>query len=73
MICSLCQQDNDAGIDLCSRCGVRMDRRMPPQLVLVSLFTREIVWGITVGSLVVPLMLLAVGFWGAWVIWEIVG
>jgi hypothetical protein len=50
-----------------------MDRRMPPQLVLVSLFTREIVWGITVGSLVLPLMLLAVGFWGAWVIWDIFG
>ena len=64
MICSVCQQDNDAGTFLCSRCGVRLDRRMPPQLVLESFFTREIVWGITVGNLILPLMVLAGGFWG---------
>ena len=73
MICSVCQQDNDALTFLCSRCGVRMDRRVPPQLVLESLFTREIFWGITVGSLVLPLMLLAGGLWGAWIIWDIFG
>jgi len=73
MICSVCQQDNDALTFLCSRCGVRMDRRVPPQLVLESLFTREIIWGITVGSLVLPLMLLAGGLWGAWIIWDIFG
>jgi len=50
-----------------------MDRRVPPQLVLESLFTREIFWGITVGSLVLPLMLLAGGLWGAWIIWDIFG
>ncbi len=73
MICSVCQQDNDAGTFLCSRCGVRMDRRVPPQLVFESFFTREIIWGITVGSLILPLMLLAGGSWGAWVIWEVLG
>lgn len=73
MICSVCQQDNDAGTFLCSRCGVRLDRRMPPQLVLESFFTREIVWGITVGSLILPLMVLAGGFWGALVIWDFFG
>ena len=73
MICSVCQQDNDAGTFLCSRCGVRLDRRMPPQLVLEPFFTREIVWGITVGSLILPLMVLAGGFWGALVIWDFFG
>ena len=73
MICSVCQQDNDALTHLCSRCGVRMDRRVPPQLVLESLFTRKIFCGITVGSLVLPLMLLAAGLWGAWIIWDIFG
>ena len=47
-----------------------MDRRVPPQLVMELLFTREIVWGITLGGLVLPFMLLAGGFWGAWVIWD---
>jgi hypothetical protein len=46
---------------------------MPPQLVLESFFTREIVWGITVGSLILPLMVLAGGFWGALVIWDFFG
>ena len=73
MICSVCQQDNDAGTFLCSRCGVRLDRRMPPQLVLESFFTREIVWGITVGNLILPLMVLAGGVWGAFVIWDFFG
>ena len=63
MICSVCQQDNDALTHLCSRCGVRMDRRVPPQLVLESLFTRERIWGITVVSLFFPLMLRAGGVW----------
>ena len=73
MICSVCQQDNDAGTFLCGRCGARLDRRMPPQLVLEPFFTREIVWGITVGSLILPLMVLAGGFWGALVIWDFFG
>ena len=73
MICSVCQQDNDAGTFLCSRCGVRLDRRMPPQLVLESFFTRGLVWGITVGSLILPLMVLGGGLWGALVIWDFFG
>lgn len=73
MICSACKLDNEAMSQLCSRCGARMERRMPPQLVLESLFTREIFWGITVGSLILPMMVLVGGVWGALVIWDNVG
>ena len=73
MICSACQQDNEPGTQLCIRCGVHMDRNLPPQLVLESLFTNEFIWGINVGGLAVPLVLLASGVLGAWLIWDRVG
>ena len=73
MICSACQQDNEPGTQLCIRCGVHMDRNLPPQLVLESLFTNEFICGINVGGLAVPLVLLASGVLGAWLIWERVG
>ena len=73
MICSACQQDNEPGTQLCIRCGVHMDRNLPPQLVLESLFTNEFLWGINVGGLAVPLALLASGVLGAWLIWDRVG
>ena len=50
-----------------------MDRNLPPQLVLESLFTNEFIWGINVGGLAVPLVLLASGVLGAWLIWDRVG
>ena len=73
MICSACQQDNEPGTQLCIRCDVHMDRNLPPQLVLESLFTNEFIWGINVGGLAVPLALLASGVLGAWLIWDRVG
>ena len=73
MICSACQQDNESGTQLCIRCGVHMDRNLPPQLVLESLFTNEFIWGINVGGLALPLALLASGVLGAWLIWDRVG
>ena len=50
-----------------------MNRNLPPQLVLESLFTNEFIWGINVGGLAVPLVLLASGVLGAWLIWDRVG
>ena len=73
MICSACQQDNEPGTQLCIRCGLHMDRNLPPRLVLESLFTNEFIWGINVGGLAVPLVLLASGVLGAWLIWDGVG
>ena len=73
MICSACQQDNEPGTQLCIRCDVHMERNLPPQLVLESFFTNEFIWGINVGGLAVPLVLLASGVLGAWLIWDRVG
>ncbi len=73
MICLVCYRDNDAGIELCGRCGARMERNLPPLLVLESLFTREVIWGINAAGLVLPLGLLGGGFLGAWIIWSSVG
>ena len=50
-----------------------MNRNLPPQLVLESLFTNEFICGINVGGLAVPLVLLASGVLGAWLIWDRVG
>ena len=50
-----------------------MDRNLPPQLVLESLFTNEFICGINVGGLAVPLVLLAGGVLKAWLIWDGVG
>lgn len=73
MICPVCQQDNETGYHHCSRCGAAADRRIPTLLVLGTFFTQEIIWGITLSGLVLPLMLLLSGFWGAWLIWNGVG
>ena len=73
MICSACQQDNEPGTQLCIRCDVHRERNLPPQLVLESFFTNEFIWGINVGGLAVPLVLLASGVLGAWLIWDRVG
>ena len=70
MICSLCQRDNDAGTELCGRCGTRMERNLPPLLVLESMFTREVIWGINAAGIVLPLGLLVGGFLGAWIVWS---
>ena len=50
-----------------------MDRNLPPQLVLEFLFTNEFIWGINIGGLAVPLVLLASGVLGAWLICDRVG
>ena len=65
--------NNEPGTQLCIRCGVYMDRNLPPQLVLESLFTNEFNWRINIGGLAVPLVLLASGVLGAWLIWDRVG
>ncbi len=70
MICTVCQRDNDAGTELCGRCGTRMERNLPPLLVLESMFTREVIWGINAAGFVLPLGLLGGGFLGAWIIWN---
>ena len=73
MICSACRQDNDAGFQQCSRCGADLVRDVPPLLVLESLLTREVIWGLNIAGLVLPLGSLAGGFLGAWVIWSSLG
>ena len=73
MICSACRQENEPGIQACSRCGASVNRSLPPLLVLESVFTRELLWGNSVAGLVLPLLLLGFGFWGAWAIWNAVG
>ena len=65
--------NNEPGTQLCIRCGVHMDRNLPPQLVLESLFTNEFNWRINIGGLSVPLVLLASGALGAWLICDRVG
>ncbi len=73
VICSACQQENEAGYQRCSRCGAAADRSIPTLLVLGTFFTREIIWGITLSGLALPLMLLLSGFWGALLLWSGVG
>ncbi len=73
MICSACQQENEPGYHHCSRCGAAANRRIPTLLVLGTFFTREIIWGITLSGLALPLMLLLSGLWGAWLVWNGVG
>ena len=70
MICSLCQRDNDAGTELCGRCGTRMERNLPPLLVLESMFTREVIWGINAAGFVLPLGLLGGGLLAASIVWS---
>ena len=70
MICSLCYRDNDAGTELCGRCGTRMERNLPPLLVLESMFTREVIWGINAAGFVLPLGLLGGGLLAASIVWS---
>ena len=70
MICIVCHRDNDAGTELCGRCGARIERSLPPLLVLESMFTREVIWGINAAGLFLPLGLLGGGFLVAGIIWN---
>ena len=51
--------NNEPRTQLCIRCGVHMDRNLPPQLVLEFFFTNEFNWRINIGGLAMPLVLLA--------------
>jgi len=73
MICSACQQKNEPAYQVCSRCGVRANRDVPPSLILGSLLTRDIIWGINLAGLAIPLALLAGGVWAAVFVWDRVG
>jgi hypothetical protein len=72
-ICSVCQLENPPRYHNCTRCGAAANRRIPTLLVLGTFFTREIVWGITLSGIALPLMLLLSGFRGAWLVWNGVG
>jgi hypothetical protein len=72
-ICSVCQLENPPRYHNCTRCGAAANRRIPTLLVLGTFFTREIVWGITLSGIALPLMLLLSGFWRAWLVWNGVG
>lgn len=69
LTCSVCHKQNEPASQLCDRCGAQMDRNLPPLLVLESLFTRDLVWGINVAGFALPLGLLSGGFMAAWIIW----
>lgn len=73
MICTVCQHDNDAGIKLCGRCGSEINRDIPPLLVLESLLTREVIWGLNAAGLILPLGLLGGGLLVAWIVWDSLG
>lgn len=73
MICSVCQMVNEVGYRRCSRCGAHVDRSVPPLLVIQNALTREFIWGITLGELVIPLVFLVAGIIAAWQIWAGVG
>ncbi len=69
LICSVCHKENELASQLCNRCGAQIDRNLPPLLVLESLFTRDLVWGINAAGFALPLGLLSGGFLVAWIIW----
>ena len=69
LICSVCHKENKLGSQLCHRCGAQIDRNLPPLLVLESLFTRDLIWGINIAGFALPLGLLSGGFLTAWIIW----
>ena len=73
MICSACQQINEEGYQFCRRCGAHVNRSVPPLLVMQAALVREVIWGITLGGLIVPLVLLGIGLIAAWQIWAGVG
>ncbi len=73
MICSVCQMVNVGGYRRCSRCGAHVNRSVPPLLVIQNAVMREVLWGISLGELAVPLIFLGAGSIAAWQIWEGVG
>ena len=73
MICSACQQENEPAYHVCSRCGANANRDVPPSLVLGWMLTRDIIWGINIAGLAIPLALLAGGILAAIFVWGRVG
>jgi len=69
LICSVCHKENEPASQMCYRCGAEIDRNLPPLLVLESLFTRDLIWGINSAGFALPLGLLSGGFLAAWLIW----
>ena len=69
LICSVCHKENEPASQLCNRCGAAIDRNLPPLLMLESLFTRDLIWGINAAGFALPLGLLSGGFLAAWLIW----
>ncbi len=69
LICSVCHKENEPASQLCKRCGAEIDRNLPPLLVLESLFTRDLIWGINAAGFALPMGLLSGGFLAAWLIW----
>jgi len=65
MICSACQQENEPAHHVCSRCDINANRDVPPSLVLQWMLTRDIIWGINIAGLAIPLALLATGILAA--------
>ena len=73
MICSACQQENEMAYRVCTRCGARANRNLPPSLFLESMFTRDIFWRVNLAGVVIPLGLLFGGTLAALAVWDRVG
>ncbi|NQW22230.1 MAG: zinc ribbon domain-containing protein [SAR202 cluster bacterium] len=73
MNCSVCQLENEPGYTFCSRCGAHVNRSLPLLLVIEAAFTREVIWGVSLAGLILPLGVLLAGFLVAWAIWDGVG
>ena len=69
MICSVCHKENEPASQLCNRCSAEIHRNLPPLLLLESLFTRDLIWGINAAGFALPLGLLSGAFLAAWLIW----
>ncbi len=69
LICSVCHKENEPASQMCNRCGAEIDRDLPSLLILESLFTRDLMWGINAAGLILPLGLLSGGFLAAGLIW----
>ena len=69
LICSGCHKENEPASQMYNRCSAKIDRNLPPLLMLESLFTRDLIWGINAAGFALPLGLLSGGFLAAWIIW----
>ena len=69
LVCSVCRKENEPASQMCKWCGAEIDRNLPPLLVLESLFTRDLIWGINAAGFALPMGLLSGGFLAAWLIW----